>query len=80
MLLREIIGVNSDKSTEHIGLNTLCDKMWSFFKWWEENCDRLGYYATSGGNFVPTFRYNLSVHEADRLSRNVGEKLPLLAA
>ena len=30
MPLREMIDVNSDSSTEHIGLNTLCDKMCSF--------------------------------------------------
>jgi hypothetical protein len=30
MPLREMIGVNSDNSTEHIGLNTLRDKMCSF--------------------------------------------------
>jgi len=26
-----------------------------------ENCALLGYYATSSGNFLPTFRHNLSV-------------------
>jgi len=26
-----------------------------------EHCAVLGYYATSSGNFLPTFRYNLSV-------------------
>jgi len=26
-----------------------------------ENCVSLGYYATSGGNFLPTFRNNISV-------------------
>jgi len=25
------------------------------------NCTVLGYYAASSGNFLPTFRYNLSV-------------------
>jgi len=55
----------------------------------------LGYYAASSGNFLPTFRDNLSVPFAgfksprrflspedgtDRLSRNVSKKLPLLAA
>jgi hypothetical protein len=27
----------------------------------DENCDLLGYYAPSSGNFIPTFRDNLSV-------------------
>jgi len=26
-----------------------------------ENCALLGYYTASSGNFLPTFRYNLSV-------------------
>jgi len=26
----------------------------------DENCTVLGYYETSSGNFLPTFRYNLS--------------------
>jgi len=49
-----------------------------------ENC-------ASSGNFLPTFRDNLSCPSSgvknskdedgtDRLSRNVGKKLPLLAA
>jgi hypothetical protein len=25
------------------------------------NCNLLGYYAASGGNFLPTFRYNLPI-------------------
>jgi len=50
-----------------------------------ENCALLGYYAASGGNFLPTFRDNLSVlrvqlNPEDLLSGNVGKKLPLLAA
>ena len=58
-----------------------------------ENCALLGHYASSNGNFLPTFRDNLSVplssvenqslaieDGADRLPRNVGKKLPLLAA
>jgi len=49
----------------------------------------MGYYAASSGNFLPTFRDNLSVpysvfmnpeDEADKLSRNVGKKLSLLAS
>jgi len=27
----------------------------------DENCDLLGYYAACNGNFLPTFRDNLSV-------------------
>jgi hypothetical protein len=30
----------------------------------EENCTLLGYYATSGDNFLPTFRGNLSVQSS----------------
>jgi len=56
-----------------------------------ENCALLGYYAASNGNFLPTFRDNLSVPSSgvknpkdedgtDRLSRNIGKKLPSLAA
>jgi len=53
-----------------------------------DNYAILGYYAASSGNFIPTFRENLSVLHPlliledgiDRLSRNVGKKLPLLAA
>ena len=52
----------------------------------DENRALLGYYAASSGDFLPTFRANLSVPVFisqvgnDRLSRNVGKKLPLLAA
>ena len=83
-----------------------------------ENCALLGYYAVGGGDFLPTFRDNLSVPSSgvknslkmgrivcpetsvrnyhysllnnpgcltledgiDRVSRNVSNKLPLLAA
>jgi len=55
-----------------------------------ENCALLGYYAASSDNLLLTFRDNLSVPSSgfknpfqdgtDRLSRNVGKKLPLLAA
>jgi hypothetical protein len=52
-----------------------------------ENYALLGYYAASSGNSSPTFRDYLSVpfwrvkveDGADRLSRNVGKELPLLA-
>jgi len=52
-----------------------------------ENCALQGYYAASSRNLLPTFRDNLSVHFGflnyedgiDRLSQNVGKKLPLLA-
>ena len=56
----------------------------------DENCALLGYYAVSNGKFILTFRDNLSVPSpgvkkkilnpedgTDRLSRNVGKKLPL---
>jgi hypothetical protein len=60
-----------------------------------ENCALLSYYAVSGGNFLPTYRDNLSILSSgvkkhsdtttaedgtDRFSRNVSNKLPLLAA
>ena len=53
-----------------------------------ENCALQGYYAASSVNLLPTFRDNLSVpfgflnpeDGTDRLFRNVGKKLPLLAA
>jgi hypothetical protein len=50
-----------------------------------ENCALLGYYAVSGGNFVPMFWDNLSYgfliteQGTDSLARNVCKKLPLLA-
>ena len=48
------------------------------------NCALLGYYATSSGNFLSTFRENVwfldPEDDTDRLSRNVGNGLPLLAA
>ena len=60
----------------------------------DENCVLLGCYAVGGGNSVPTIRDNQSVPSAgvkkqkkktledgnDRLSRNVGKELPVLAA
>jgi len=56
----------------------------------DETCALLGYYSASGGNYLPTFRDNLSVPSSmgtfntedgnDGLFRNVGDKLPLLAA
>jgi hypothetical protein len=54
-----------------------------------ENSSLLDYYASSSGTLLPTFRDNLSVPSsgfknpedgADRSSRNVGKKLPPLAA
>ena len=46
-----------------------------------ENCAFLGYYAARSGNFLPTYRDNcLKRDGTDKLSRNVGKKLPLLAA
>jgi len=68
-------------------------KIYSQKGWELETCSLLGYYAASSGNFLPTFRDNLSVASSgvknspltpedgtDRLSQNVGKKLPLLAA
>ena len=42
----------------------------------------LGYYAARSGNYSPTFRDNQSVPWSltERMSRNVGKQLPLLAA
>ena len=51
-----------------------------------ENCALLGYHAVGSGNFLPTFQGNISVPSSGqgwdphKLSRNVGKKLPLLAA
>jgi hypothetical protein len=55
-----------------------------------ENCALPGYYAMSNGNFLLPFRDSLSVpfsrfwifnpeDRSDRLSRNDGKKIPLLA-
>ena len=49
------------------------------------NCALLGYYAAISGNFLPTFGTTYRSHQSfkngtDRLSRNVGKKLPLLGA
>jgi hypothetical protein len=57
----------------------------------DENYALLGYDAASSGNSLPTFRYYLLVplsrvkskslkDETDKLYRNVGKELPLLAA
>jgi len=43
------------------------------------NCALMCYYAASNGNFLPAFRDNSSVPSSG-LSRNVGNKLPLLVA
>ena len=52
-----------------------------------ENYALLGHYAASSGKFLPTFRDNLQGSKIlipedgnDGTSRNVGKKLPLLAA
>jgi len=48
-----------------------------------ENFAPLGYYATSSGNFLPTFWDNLSIASLgfkNGLSRNDVKKLPLVAA
>jgi len=43
----------------------------------DDICVLLCYYAESSGNFLPTFRH---IYRPDSLSRNLGKKLPLLAA
>jgi hypothetical protein len=57
-----------------LGLCHEIDEIWTL----------LGYYAAYNGNSLPTFRVNLSIpssrDETDRLTRNVGKKLPLYAA
>jgi hypothetical protein len=51
----------------------------------DENFALVGYYAVNSGNFLLTFQDNLSAPSsggqdgADRLSQNVGNKLPLFA-
>jgi hypothetical protein len=58
-----------------------------------ENCALLGHYAANSGNLIPTFRDDISVPSSgfcfgflnledgtDRLYRNVGKELSLLAA
>jgi len=45
-----------------------------------EKCAVLGYYAASSGNFLRTFGFLNPEDGTDRLSRNVGKILPLLAA
>jgi hypothetical protein len=59
----------------------------SFLREVDEKCALLGYYGGSCGNFILMFRYNLSVPSSrvledgtDRLSGNVGKKLPQLVA
>jgi len=44
--------------------------IWGLSREVDLNCDLLGYYASSSGNFLPTFRDNLSFPYS---------KLPLLA-
>jgi len=58
----------------------------------DENCTLLGHNAASSGHFLPTFCDNLTVSSlrgknkkrleegTDRLPRNVGTNVPLLAA
>jgi hypothetical protein len=59
------------------GLHSNVDEHWAL----------LGHYAASSVDFLPTFRDNISIpssrlnhDETERLSRNVGKKLTLLAA
>jgi len=51
----------------------------------EESCILLGCYAASSGNLLPTYRSDSwgflnPENGTDRLFRNVGNKLPLVAA
>ena len=58
----------------------------SFHREVDENFAVLGYYAASSSNSIPMFLDNLSVpslrvknlRRTDRLSRNVGKKIPLI--
>jgi hypothetical protein len=56
----------------------------SFRREVDEKYALLGHYAASSDKSLPTFRDNLSVTSSrvlpNRLSRNVGGELPLLAA
>jgi hypothetical protein len=56
----------------------------------DKNLALLGYYAAQSGNFLPTYRPNISAPSStvkililengtDRFSQNVGKKLPLCA-
>jgi hypothetical protein len=74
------MGINVSELIERLGT-------WKngFRRKLDENCALLVYYAASSGNFVLKLQDNLSVPSsgvdlAYRLSRNVGKKLPLLAA
>jgi len=82
--------VNQEQKTEQ-AINRTCFRL---PRRTDEKCSLLRYFAASSGKFIPTFRDNLRVpHQgtiihaildpgngADRLSRNVCKKLPLLAA
>jgi len=46
----------------------------------DENYAPLGHYATSSGSLSPTFRFSIPEDGGERLSRNVGKKLPLLGS
>ena len=52
--------------------------MWLLNYFLQENCDLLGYYATSNGNLLPTFRDNLSVPSSG-FENEEGKKSPPLA-
>jgi hypothetical protein len=52
------------------GFRREVDKKWAL----------LGYQAASSDNFLPTFRFSIPEGGTDRLSRNVGKKLPLLGS
>jgi len=46
----------------------------------DDNCVLLGSYAGISGNFLPTFRDKPPEDGTESSFRNVGKKLPLLAA
>jgi hypothetical protein len=64
-------------------LNFACKHYWvlsDFRRKADKKCPRLGYYAANNGNFVLNFLENLLENVIDSLCRNVGRKIPPLAA
>ena len=88
MTPNEQVNALSLSSLSEGGVVVLCAVL-GFRREGDENSALLGFYAATSGNFVPTFRDNLSVPSSggltpedgtDRFSRNYGTKLALLAA
>ena len=50
-------------NTKRTGISKLRE-IFCITKVWKDNCALLGYYAASSGNFLPTFRDNLSVQSS----------------